>query len=103
MGNRIATGGTPAACPRAGGQTAPAVSATTVPFNNPFPYAVMVNVVGGTGVTVQLDGFSYAGNNGPGWYRIEQAGNITLTYTGAPTWDWTAAQQGVKGVPTVPS
>jgi hypothetical protein len=73
-----------------GATTAPAVSASTVAFRNPFwrDAAVQVNNGPSTVTGVAVDGTSIL--SGPGMAIVPSGKNIKLTYSGGtPTWTWT--------------
>lgn len=72
----------------AAGLTAPAVSASGAPVTNPSPMPVSVVVTGGTVSNVVVNGLSVG--TGDGTYTLPQGAAITLTYSVAPTWTWTA-------------
>jgi hypothetical protein len=70
-----------------GKQVAPAVPASTVAKTNPFSFACMVRVKGGTVTVVSVAGVQYAaGSNVLVYVDVDEA--ITITYSAAPTWDW---------------
>lgn len=70
-----------------GKQVAPAVPASTTPKTNPFSFACMVRVKGGTVTVVSVAGVQYAAASNVAVYvDVDEA--ITLTYSVAPTWDW---------------
>lgn len=71
--------------------TAPSVPATTVALTNPFPFPVSVWISGGTVTVITVKGVGNpATNTGltSGMFRLPQGGQITLTYSVAPTWVW---------------
>lgn len=70
----------------AGLQTAPAVAASTVAVNNPFTFACLVTVYGGTVSVVTVNGVSMTllGST----YLVKAGGSIALTYAVAPSWEW---------------
>jgi hypothetical protein len=70
----------------AGGQTAPAVPASTVALPNPFPFACLVAVRGGTVTGVAVDGTTIG--TVAGTFVVPSGSTITLTYSVAPTWTW---------------
>jgi hypothetical protein len=70
-----------------GKQTAPAVPASTVAQANPFTFACLVRVKGGTVSAVVVAGVTYAAATNVLVY-VDVGESITLTYTVAPTWDW---------------
>lgn len=70
-----------------GKQTAPAVPASTVAQANPFTFACMVRIKGGTVTVVSVAGTTYA-TSSPALVYVDQGESITLTYSVAPTWDW---------------
>lgn len=66
--------------------TAPAIPISTVALVNPFPYAALVTITGGT-VSVITVGTTVTGlTSGTVVLAIGQT--ITLTYSAAPTWVW---------------
>lgn len=70
-----------------GKQTAPAVPASTVAKTNPFTFACMVRVKGGTVTVIAVGGVTYAtATNALVYVDVDEA--ITLTYSAPPTWDW---------------
>jgi hypothetical protein len=71
----------------------PAVAASTVAVQNPFPFDVSVNVVGGTvtGVSVTPGGPAPSAAIAYGavtWVMVPAGGSIAITYSVAPTWKW---------------
>lgn len=70
-----------------GRQSAPAVPASTVARVNPFPFACMVRVKGGTVTGIAVAGTTYF-TASPGLVYVDVDESITLTYSVAPTWDW---------------
>ena len=75
-----------------GKQPAPAVPASTVGLANPFTFACLVRVKGGTVTVVNVAGVQYASATNCLVY-VDVGETITLTYSVAPTWDW----MGVPG------
>lgn len=67
-------------------QTPPAVPVSTTPLANPFAFACVVTVRGGTVSQIAVDG------NGiglvDGTVLVPNGSTITLTYAVAPAWDW---------------
>lgn len=70
-----------------GKQVAPNVPGTGVAFANPFTFACMVRVKGGTVTGIAVAGVTYFAAS-PGIVYIDVGESITLTYSVAPTWDW---------------
>lgn len=70
-----------------GKQAPPAVPASTVALANPFTFACMVRVKGGTVTVVSVAGVQYAASSNVLVY-LDVSESITLTYSVAPTWDW---------------
>lgn len=70
-----------------GKQTAPAVPASTVAKLNPFTFACLVRIVGGTVTAVAVAGATQAAAS-PALVLVDIDESITLTYTVAPTWTW---------------
>lgn len=70
-----------------GKQAAPAVPASTVALTNPFTFACLVRVKGGTVTVVAVAGTTYATST-PAFVYVDVGETITLTYSVAPTWDW---------------
>lgn len=66
----------------------PAVPATTVAQQNNNPFPVKVVITGGTMTAVVVNGVTVG--TGAGTYSVPSAGTISLTYTVAPTWVWSA-------------
>lgn len=73
----------------------PAVPASTVPIQNTStqPYTVVIS--GGTLTAVLVNGVTVG--TGDGTYIVPSAGSISVTYSVAPTWVWTATQTGGLG------
>jgi hypothetical protein len=69
--------------------TPPAVPATTVTQANPYPYAIGVNVIGGTVTVISINGAATGLTSG--LVYVPAGGNIAITYSAAPTWTWTEA------------
>jgi hypothetical protein len=69
-------------------QTAPAVPATTVALTNPFPYACLVQVQGGTVTVIAVNAVTIGTTQGVVF--VPTGETITLTYSVAPTWRWYA-------------
>lgn len=70
-----------------GKQAAPAVPASTVAQANPFTFACLVRIVGGTVSVVSVGGNTQASAS-PALVYVDVGESITLTYTVAPTWAW---------------
>lgn len=70
------------------GVTNPGVPASTTPFVSPYSFPILVNIVGGTMTNVSINGQTVG--TGAGTYLLPALATITLTYTVAPTWTWTA-------------
>ena len=68
--------------------TTPSVPATTVAKVNDTGYDVIVNWWAGTITGINLNGVAMTGATGSGLLKSGQS--ITLTYTGSPSWKWTA-------------
>lgn len=67
----------------------PGVPATGAPgYTSTFPYTVYATITGGTMTNVVVNGVSVG--TGAGTYPIPPFGNIQLTYTVAPTWNFFA-------------
>lgn len=74
----------------AGQVTSPGVPATTVGLANPYPFACLVSITGGTVTVVAVDGVTlYTAS--PCTVYLAPWSTITLTYSSAPTWNWAAA------------
>lgn len=71
----------------------PSVPATTVAVQNNNPYAVTVVITGGTMTAVVVNGVTVGA--GAGTYIVPAAGSISMTYSAAPTWAWSAAASSV--------
>lgn len=72
----------------AGSVSAPGVPASGTPVVSTYKTPVIVTVIGGTGTQVNINGTNQGTFDGS--YVLPALGTITLTYTGAPTWSWTA-------------
>ena len=72
-----------------GPQVAPAIAASTVAVANPFAFPCFVRVKGGTVTVVSVGGNTYATATNA-LVLVKEGESITLTYSAAPTWDWTA-------------
>lgn len=70
-----------------GKQVAPAVPASTVAKLNPFTFACLVRIVGGTVTVVAVGGATQAASS-PALVYVDVDESITLTYSVAPTWTW---------------
>ena len=71
---------------------APAIPASGTPLPNPFPFATTFWLSGGqvSQVAVRGQGGSVVNTNlTSGMFRLSPQGQVTLTYTTAPTWVWT--------------
>ena len=68
---------------------APAVPASTVAVQNTNPAPVTVVITGGTMTAVLVNGVTVG--TGAGTYTVPAAGAISMTYSVAPTWAWSAA------------
>jgi hypothetical protein len=66
----------------------PSVPASTVAQANQYANAVLVTITGGTMTNVSVNGSTVG--TGAGTYVLPALGSITMTYTVAPTWAWTA-------------
>lgn len=76
----------------------PAVPASTVAAQNSNVYPVQVVISGGTLTAVVVNGVTVG--TGDGTYYVPAGGNISVTYTVAPTWAWsnpTGYQTGDTG------
>jgi hypothetical protein len=74
----------------AGTTAAPAVPGSGTPLVSTLNWSVLVTITGGTMSNVVINGVSVG--TGAGTYVLPALGTITLTYTVAPTWTWTAIQ-----------
>jgi hypothetical protein len=68
--------------------SSPSVPLTTVPYVSTYNDPVLVTVIGGTGTNVSINGVLQGTFDGT--YVLPALGTIILTYSGAPTWSWTA-------------
>jgi len=68
--------------------TAPTIPTSTTALQNPFWRDAMVTVVGGTVTGIAVDGTSQLSAT-PGTICVPSGKTITLTYSAAPTWQWT--------------
>jgi hypothetical protein len=73
----------------------PAVPATTVAVQNPNAYPVTVVITGGTMTAVIVNSITVGA--GAGTYIVPAAGAISMTFSGAPTWAWSAAASPAPG------
>lgn len=64
----------------------PAVPATTVLQYNTTGQGVVVTITGGTMTNVSVNGATVGA--GAGTYYVPPGGNISMTYSVAPTWAW---------------
>lgn len=71
--------------------TPPAVPASGTPQTNNNPYDVVVTLAGGTVTAVVVNGITLATATG-GSFVVPATKSITLTYSAAPTWTWSAGQ-----------
>lgn len=93
-GSAGATGATGATGPQGapgdsgihGPQTSPSIPTTTVPFTNPFGFACLVTVRGGTVSAVAVDG--HVIGLIAGVFVLPVGSTIALTYAVSPAWDW---------------
>jgi len=72
----------------AGGLATPSVPASGAPVKNTSSIPVTVVITGGTMTAVVINGVTVG--SGAGTYTLPAGQSITLTYTVAPTWTWTA-------------
>lgn len=70
----------------AGSQTPPAIPLTTVALTNPFAFACLVSISGGTVAVIAIN--SVVSGVIAGLVLVPKNGTITLTYVVAPTWTW---------------
>lgn len=68
--------------------TAPTIPTSTTALQNPFWRDAMVTIVGGTVTGIAVDGTSQLLTT-PGTVCVPSGKTITLTYSVAPTWQWT--------------
>jgi hypothetical protein len=66
----------------------PSFPSTTVAYVSTYATPVLVAITGGTVTNVSING-STAGT-GDGTFVLPAFGSITVTYTGSPSWTWTA-------------
>lgn len=71
-----------------GTTAAPGVPVSNTPLTSTLNWDVLVTITGGTMTNVVINGVSVG--SGAGTYVLPALGTITLTYTVAPTWTWTA-------------
>ncbi len=71
-----------------GAVSAPSVPATTVALQNPFWRDAGVSIVGGTVTGIAVDGVTQFTAT-PATVFVPSGKTITLTYSAAPTWQWT--------------
>lgn len=70
-----------------GKQASPVVPASTVARLNPFPFACLVRVRGGTVTVISVAGVTYAtATNALVYVDVDES--ITITYSVVPSWDW---------------
>jgi hypothetical protein len=74
--------------PVGGAVVTPSVPASTVIAENPYPFPVQVVITGGTMTAVTVNGLTVG--TGAGTYLVPAAGTISMTYSVAPTWAWSA-------------
>jgi hypothetical protein len=75
---------------RPGNKTAPAIPASATPFTNPFWRDCAVVVNGGTVSAIAVDGVATGYTSTDRTVIVPSGKSITLTYTVAPSWTWTA-------------
>jgi hypothetical protein len=83
-----------------GSVSSPSVPSTTVAQVSTYNFPVLVNVIGGTVTNVAVNGSNVG--SGDGTYLLPAFGSITLTYSAAPTWAWTAVgteHNAISGMP----
>lgn len=68
---------------------------STVAVQNPNGFPVSVVITGGTMTTVIVGGVTVG--TGAGSYVVPAASTISMTYSVAPTWAWSAAPTGPSG------
>jgi hypothetical protein len=71
-----------------GAKTAPSVPASGTPLRNPFWAPCSVVVTGGTVTGIAVDGQTLGITSG--LVTVPSGKTVTLTYSSAPTWTWTA-------------
>jgi hypothetical protein len=71
-----------------GSASAPSFPLTTVAQVSPYPFPVLVTIAAGTVTNVTVNG--QTAGTADGTYVLPALGSITVTYTGSPTWTWTA-------------
>lgn len=71
-----------------GARTAPSIPASTTPLINPFWRHCAVTVTGGTVTGIAVDGQALGVTSGTVF--VPSGKPITLTYSAAPSWKWTA-------------
>jgi len=71
-----------------GAVTAPSIPATTVALQNPFWHDAAVAITGGTVSGIAVDGVTQFTAT-PAIVFVPSGKTITLTYSAAPTWQWT--------------
>jgi len=81
------TGTTGTAFDASAGATTPGVPLTTVPVTNTSPLPASVVISGGTITQVFVNGVQVG--TGAGTYIVPPGQTISITYSVAPTWQWT--------------
>jgi hypothetical protein len=67
---------------------APALPSSTKYVQSPFAFETQVVIAAGTVTAVSVNGIQVGSADGT--YYVPAYGAITLTYSGSPTWTWTA-------------
>ncbi len=71
-----------------GSVTAPSIPSSTTSFKNPWWRDAAVTITGGTVTNITVDGKTQF-TAGPATVYVPSGRSITLTYSVAPTWQWT--------------
>lgn len=70
-----------------GKQVAPAVPASTVGLVNPFTFACLVRITGGTTTVITVGGVQQQGVS-PQLVYVDVGETIAITYSVVPAWSW---------------
>ena len=84
----------------AGSVSAPSFPATTVAQVSTYTWPVLVTIAAGTVTSVNVNGTQVG--TGDGSYLLPALGSIAVTYTGSPTWTWTAVGQEHNALTLLP-
>lgn len=83
------------------GAVAPGFPLTTVPVVSTYNFSLLVTITGGTISNVSINGVTAGTTDGT--YVLPAFGTIVVTFTGSPSWTWTAIGTEHQALAVIPT